>query len=127
MAPTNLNKALKAEVDALKNLRLLRNQATSVLDDTERLNHSEQIPQQYLLKLQEASQQYEASVRALVAVLENEEQIGTYTTRLTKQLGELDILTKKLRAAVGNTHLEDVIENSSQIDKNNKQSSRTCK
>ena len=59
-------------------------------------------------------------MRALVAVLENEEQIGTYTTRLTKQLGELDILTEKLRAAVGNTDSEDVTENSSRIDQNKK-------
>ena len=65
------------------------------------------------MKLQEASQQYEASVRALVAVSENEDQIASYTAKLTKQLGELDILTKKLRAAVGNTDSEDFMENSS--------------
>ena len=109
MAPTNLKKAQKAEADALKNLRLLRDQAMSVLGDSERLNHSEQIPRQYLLKLQEASQQYEASVRALVAVSENEDQIASYTAKLTKQLGGLDILTKKLRAAVENTDSEDNI------------------
>ena len=113
MAPTNLDKAQKAEVDALKNLRLLRNQAMSVLDDTERLNHSEQIPRQYLSKLQEASSQYEASVRALVAVSEDEDQIATYSAKLTKQLAELDILAARLRVAAGNTDLEDVIENSS--------------
>ena len=119
MAPTNLEKAQKAEADALKNLHLLRNQATSVLDDTERLNRSEWIPWQYFMKLQEASQQYEASMRALLAVSENEDQIASYTAKLTKQLGELDILTEKLRAAVGNTDLEGVIENSSWIDENN--------
>ena len=84
MAPTNLDKALKEEVDALKNLRLLRNQATSVLDDTERLNDSERIPWQYLSKLQKASSQYEASVRALVAVSEDKDQIATYSAKLTK-------------------------------------------
>ena len=66
-------------------------------------------------------------MKALIAVSENEEQIGTYTTRLTKQLGELDILTKKLRAAVKSTNLEDNIEISSQIDQNKKKSSLICK
>ena len=59
-------------------------------------------------------------MKAFIAVLENEEQIGTYTVKLTKQLAELDILLEKLRAAVKNTDSEDNIENSSQIDKNNK-------
>ena len=56
-------------------------------------------------------------MRALVAVSENEEQIASCTAKLTKQLGELDILNEKIRAGVGNTDLEDVIENSSQIDR----------
>ena len=57
MAPTNFEKAQKAELDALKNLHLLKNQAMLVLADTVtvRLNHSERIPRQYLSKLEEAS------------------------------------------------------------------------
>ena len=39
MALTNLEKAKKAEADALKNLRLLGDQATLVLGDSDRLNH----------------------------------------------------------------------------------------
>ena len=57
-------------------------------------------------------------MRALVAVSEDKDQIAAYSAKLTKQLAELDILAAKLRAAAGNTDLEDVIENSSQIDRN---------
>ena len=110
MAPTNLEKAQKAEADALKNLGLLQDQARTVLDDADRLNYSERIPQCYLSKLQLASEQYEASVKALIAVLEDEEQINTSTVKLTKQLAELDTLLEKLRAAVKNTGLEDDTE-----------------
>ena len=52
-------------------------------------------------------------MRALVAVSEDEDQIASYTAKYTKQLGELDILTEKLRAAAGNTDSEEVMENSS--------------
>ena len=100
----NLEKAQKAEADALKNLGLLRDQATSVLDDADRLNYSERIPWRYLSKLQIASEQYKASVKALIAVLEDEDQISTYTVKLTKQLAELDTLLKKLREAVTYTN-----------------------
>ena len=75
MAPTNLKKAQKAEADALENLGLLRDQAKMFLEDANRLNHSERIPRHYILKLQLASQQYETSVKALIAVLEDENQI----------------------------------------------------
>ena len=71
MAPMNLKKAQKAKADALKNLGLIQDQATMVLDDADRLTHSERIPRHYLLKLQLASEQYEASVKALIAVLED--------------------------------------------------------
>ena len=57
---------------------------------------------------------------ALVAVSENKDQIATYSAKLTEQLAELDILAARLRVAAGNTDLEDVIENSSQIDTNKK-------
>ena len=77
MAPTNLEKAQKAEADALKNLDLIQDQATMVLDDADRLTHSERISQSYLSKLQLASEQYEASVKALIAVLKDEDQITT--------------------------------------------------
>ena len=117
MAPTNLDKALKAEVDALKNLCLLRNQAMSVPDDTERLNHSEQIPRQYHMRLQGVISYYEASVRALIAVSENEEQIATLTTKFTTQRAGLDILAKQLRVAAS-IDSEDVTENSSRITEN---------
>ena len=96
MATTNLEKAQKA----LKNLSLIQDQANTRLDDADRLTHSERIPQCYLSKLQLASEQYEASVKALIAVLEDEEQINTYTVKITKQLAELDTLLEKLREAV---------------------------
>ena len=57
-------------------------------------------------------------MRGLVAVSEDEDQIASYSAKLTKQLAELDILAAKLRAAAGNTDSEDVIENSSRIDRN---------
>ena len=57
-------------------------------------------------------------MRALVAVSEDEDQIASYSTKFTMQLAELDILAAKLRAAAGNTDSEDVIENSSRIDRN---------
>ena len=84
MAPKNLNKAIKAEADALKNLGLMQDQAITVLDDPDRLTHSERIPWRYLSKLQLALEQYEASVKALIAVLEDEDEINTYTAKLTK-------------------------------------------
>ena len=59
-------------------------------------------------------------MKALIAVLEDEDQISTYTVKLTKQLAELDTLLEKLRAAVKNTDLEDAIEIPSGINKNNK-------
>ena len=82
MAPTNFEKAQKAELDALKGLHLLKNQAMSILAGTSRLNHSEQIPRQYYTRLQEGISHYEASVRALIAV-SNKEQTATYTTKIT--------------------------------------------
>ena len=96
MAPMNLEKAQKA----IKYLGLIWDQATTVLDDADRLTHSERIPRHYLSKLQLASEQYEAPVKALIEVLEDEEQINTYTVKLTKQLAELDILLEKLQEAV---------------------------
>ena len=120
MAPTNLKKAQKAKADALKNLGLIQDQATTVLDDADRLTHSKRIPQCYLSKLQLATEQYKASMKALIAVLEDKDQISTYTVKLTKQLAELDIFLKKLRAAVKKTDLEDNIETPAQIDKNDK-------
>ena len=59
-------------------------------------------------------------MKALIAVLEDEDQISTYTVKLTKQLADLDIFLEKLRAAVENTDLEDDIKISSRINKNNK-------
>ena len=50
-------------------------------------------------------------MRALIAALENEDQIATYTTKLTTQQAELDILAEKLRVAAG-IDSEDVTENS---------------
>ena len=84
MAPTNFEKAQKIESEALKALHLLKNQATSILADTTRLNHSKQIPRDYYMRLQEGISHYEASVRALIAV-SNKEQTATYTTKLTNQ------------------------------------------
>ena len=110
MAPTNLEKAQKAKADALKNLGLIQDQATTVLDDADRLTHSERIPQSYLSKLQLASEQYKASVKALLAVSEDEEQINTHTAKLTRQLAGVDTLLKKLREAVKNNDSEDDTE-----------------
>ena len=62
-------------------------------------------------------------MKALIAILEDEDQISTYTVKLTKQLAELDILLKKLRAAVKNTDSEDNIEIPDRIDKYNKRES----
>ena len=118
MAPTNLKKAQKAEADALKNLGLIRDQATTVLDDADRLTHSERIPQCYLSKLQLASEQYEASIKALLAVSEDEEQINTYTVKLTKELAGLDTLLEKLRDAVKNNDSEENTEIPVQIHNN---------
>ena len=73
MAPTNFEKAQKIESESLKALHLLKNQATLILADATRLNHSEQIPWDYYTRLQEGVSQYEASLRALIAV-SNKEQ-----------------------------------------------------
>ena len=83
MVPKDLEKAQKAKADAFDNLGLIRDQATKVLDDPDRLAHSERIPQRYLLKLQLASKEYEASVRAILAVLEDEDQNKAYMAKLT--------------------------------------------
>ena len=57
-------------------------------------------------------------MKALIAVLEDEDQISTYTVKLTKQLAELDTLLEKLRAAVQNTNLEDNTKKPPRIDNN---------
>ena len=56
----------------------------------------------------------------------NEEQTATYTTKLTTKQAELDILAERLRVAAG-VDLEDVTENSSQINKNKKSLFLPCK
>ena len=53
MALTKFEKAQKIEIEALKALHLLKNQATLILADTTRLNHSERIPRDYYTRLQE--------------------------------------------------------------------------
>ena len=118
MAPTNLEKAQKAEADALKNLDLIQDQATMVLDDADRLTHSERIPWRYLSKLQSASKEYEASVRAILAVLEDEDQKKSYTVKLTNQLAELDTLLIKLHNAVNTVDLEEDAETPIRSDNN---------
>ena len=99
MALKDLEKAQNAEADALNNLGLKQDQATKVLDDPNRMN-SERIPQRYLSKLQSASKEYEASVRAVLAVLEDEEQKKSYTDKLTNQLADLDPILERLHQAV---------------------------
>ena len=111
MALTNFEKSQKIEIEALRALHLLKNHAMSILDDTTRQSYSEQIPRDYYTRLQEGISQYEASVRALIAV-SNKEQTATYTTKLTNQQAKLDILAERLRVAAG-VDSEDVIENSS--------------
>ena len=59
-------------------------------------------------------------MRALIAV-SNKEQTTTYTTKLTTQRAELDILVERLRVAAG-VDPEDVIENSSWINENKRRS-----
>ena len=81
MAPKDLKKAQKAEVDTLNNLGLIQDQVTKVLDNPNRMN-SERIPWGYLSKLQSASKEYKASIRAVLAVLEDEEQKKSYTDNL---------------------------------------------
>ena len=104
----------------MRALHLLKNQATLILEDTTRQTYSERIPRDYYTRLQEGISQYEASVRALIAV-SNEEQTAAYTTKLTTQQAELDILAKRLRVAAG-VDSEDVTENSSRINENKKKS-----
>ena len=82
MPTKDLKKDKKAELDACNNLGLNRDQATKVLEDPNRMN-SERIPQGYLSKLQTASKEYEASIRAVLAVSEDEEQKKSYTNKLT--------------------------------------------
>ena len=78
-----LKKAQKAKVDAFNNLSLNWDQATKVLEDPNRMN-SERIPRGYLSKLQTASKEYEAAIKAVLAVLEDKEQKKSYTDKLTK-------------------------------------------
>ena len=59
-------------------------------------------------------------MRALIA-FSNKEQTATYTTNLTTQQAELDILAKRLRVAAG-VDSEDVTENSSRINENKRRS-----
>ena len=59
-------------------------------------------------------------MRALIAVL-NKEQTAAYTTKLTTQEAELDILVKRLRVVAG-VDPEDVTENSSRINENKRRS-----
>ena len=70
------------------------------------------------MKLQLASEQYEASVKALLAVSEDEEQINTYTVKLTRQLAGLDTLLEKLQDDVENNYSEDSTEIPVWIDNN---------
>ena len=109
MPRKDLKKAQKAKVDAFNNLGLKRDQATKVLEDLNRMN-SERIPRGYLSKLQSASKEYEASIRAVLAVLEDEEQKKSYTDKLTKQLADLDPLLEGLHLAVNIVNSEEEVE-----------------
>ena len=62
--------------------------------------NSERIPWSYLSKLQTASKEYEAAIKAVLAVLEDKEQKKSYTDKLTKQLADLDPILEKLHQAV---------------------------
>ena len=48
--------------------------------------NSERIPRSYLSKLQMAVNEYEATIEAVIAVLEGEDQKKSYTDELIKQL-----------------------------------------
>ena len=61
---------------------------------------SERIPWTYLLKLQTAVNEYEATIKAVIAVSEDEDQKKSYTDKLTKQLADLDPILEKLHQAV---------------------------
>ena len=52
------------------------------------------------MKLQTASKEYEAAIKAVLAVSEDKEQKKSYTDKLTKQLADLDPILDKLYQAV---------------------------
>ena len=81
--------------------------------------NSERIPQGYLSKLQTASKEYEAAIRAVLAVLEDEEQKKSYTDKLTKQLADLDLILERLHQAVNRVN-SDAEEETSIPANNNK-------
>ena len=62
--------------------------------------NSERIPWSYLSKFKTASKEYEAAIKAVLAVLEDEEQKKSYTNKLTKKLADLDPILEKLHQAV---------------------------
>ena len=57
-------------------------------------------------------------MKALLAVLEDEEQINTHTAKLTRQQAGVDNLLKKLQEAVKDNDLEDDTETPVRINNN---------
>ena len=58
--------------------------------------NSERIPQSYLSKLQTAVNEYEAAIKAVIAVSEDKDQKKSYKDKLIKQLADLNPILDKL-------------------------------
>ena len=82
--------------------------------------NSKRISQSYLSKLQSASKEYEASVRAILAVLDDEDLKKSYRVKLTNQLAELGTLLVKLHNAVNTVDSEEEAEIPIQTNNNKK-------
>ena len=71
--------------------------------------NSVRTPQSYLSKLETAINKYETTIKAVIAVLEEEDDKKAYMDKLTLQLAELDPILDKLHEAVDkfDTNTED--------------------
>ena len=84
MPSKEVAKALQAETEALIILGLKRGQVMSLLQDPSRLT-SARTPQSYLSKFETAINKYEASVQALIHLIEEENNNKAYKDKLTLQ------------------------------------------
>ena len=82
MPGKDLAKAQQAENEALNNLGLKRDQATTLLQDPSRMI-SVRTPQSYLSKLETAINEYETAVSAVIAVTEEQDIKTSYKEKLT--------------------------------------------
>ena len=102
------------------NLRIKQDLATALLLDQGRLISNVRTPQSYLLKLETAINEYKATIKAVIAVLEEEDDKKAYTDTLTLQLANLYPILDKLHEAVDKFDSDAEDETPVRTDKNNR-------